>query len=112
MKFASAELNVKGDIVEFENKKHEIIIFRILQEFLSNTVKYSEAKNISITLNYKPENLIIIATDDGKGFDINEIEQGSGLINMKSRASLINASLELNSKPKEGVELVLDYPLS
>ncbi|GAA4974255.1 sensor histidine kinase [Algibacter aquimarinus] len=112
MKFTSAELKITGEKVDFKDRKHEIIIFRILQEFLSNTVKYSEAKNISITLNYKPENLIIIATDDGKGFDINEIEQGSGLINMKSRAALINARLELNSKPNEGVQLVLDYPLS
>ncbi len=112
MKFTSAELEIKGDKVDFKNRKHEIIIFRILQEFLSNSVKYSEAKNIGITLNYKPENLTIIATDDGKGFDINKIEQGSGLINMKSRAALINATLDLKSKPNEGVKLVINYPFS
>ncbi|WP_396601310.1 sensor histidine kinase [Algibacter sp. R77976] len=111
MKFASAELKIIGDKVNFNDRKHEIIIFRILQEFLSNSVKYSQAKNIGITLDYKPEKLTITATDDGKGFDINEIEKGSGLINMKSRAALINASLNLNSKPGKGVELVLDYPL-
>lgn len=111
MKFTSAELKIIGDKVEFDNKKHEIILFRILQEFLSNSVKYSEAKNLNITLDYQPERLTIIAKDDGKGFDINEVEKGSGLINMKSRAALINASLELNSKPNEGVQLVIDYPL-
>ena len=112
MKFTSAELRIVGDKVDFENRKHEIIIFRILQEFLSNTVKYSEAKNISITLNYKPESLIITAKDDGKGFDIDKVEKGSGLINMKSRVVLINAKLDLNSKPNEGVELVINYPLN
>ena len=111
MKFASAELKIIGDKVAFNDRKHEIIIFRILQEFLSNSVKYSDAKNIGITLDYKPGNIIITAIDDGKGFDINEIEQGSGLINMKSRAALINASLHLNSKPNEGVQLVLKYSL-
>lgn len=110
MKFTSAELKLLGDKVDFKDRKHEIIIFRILQEFLSNTVKYSEAKNIGITLNYKPEKLTITATDDGKGFDITIIEQGSGLINMKSRAALINATLDLKSKPSEGVELVINYP--
>lgn len=111
MKFTSAELKIIGDKMDFKDRKHEIIIFRILQEFLSNSVKYSDAKNLNITLEYKPNNLIITATDDGKGFDINNIEKGSGLINMKSRAALINANLELTSKPKEGVYLVLNYPL-
>ncbi|MGB5417525.1 sensor histidine kinase [Algibacter sp.] len=112
MKFASAELKIIGDKVEFKDRKHEIIIFRILQEFLSNSVKYSEAENISITLDYKPESIIITAKDDGKGFSVNDIEQGSGLINMKSRATLIQAKFELTSHPNEGVELVLNYPLS
>ena len=111
MKFTSAELKIIGDKVDFVNRKHEIIIFRILQEFLSYSVKYSEAKNLNITLHYQPEKLIITAKDDGKGFDIDKVEKGSGLINMKSRAALINASLDLNSKPNEGVELVINYPL-
>ena len=110
MKFTSAELKIKGEKVSFTNRKHEIIIFRILQEFLSNSVKYSEAKNLNITLDYSPKHLIITATDDGKGFDIDTVEKGSGLINMKSRATLVNAKLDLKSKPNEGVQLVIDYP--
>lgn len=112
MKFTSAELKIIGDKVDFKDRKHEIIIFRILQEFLSNSVKYSEAKNIAITLDYKPECIIITASDDGKGFDVQKIEKGSGLINMKSRAALIGASLNISSKLNEGVQLVLDYPLN
>ncbi len=111
MKFASAELITKGEKVNFDNRKHEIIIFRILQEFLSNSVKYSEAKNLNILLEYQPNALIITASDDGKGFDVNTIEKGSGLINMKSRAALINATIDIISKPKEGVQLILKYPI-
>lgn len=112
MKFDSAELQIIGDKVDFKNRKHEIILFRIVQEFLSNSVKYSEAKNLNIILNYQNNNLEITATDDGKGFDINAIEKGSGLINMESRASLINAYLELNSEPDKGVQLSIKYPIS
>ena len=111
MKFASANLIIKGDKVDFKDRKHEIIIFRILQEFLSNSVKYSEAKNLKIVLNYDTAHLIIIASDDGKGFDVNTVKKGSGLINMQSRAALINATLELESKPNEGVQLTLKYPI-
>ena len=112
MKFTSAKLKTVGDKVDFTNRKHEIIIFRILQEFMSNSVKYSEAENLTIIIEYQAENLKITAKEDGKGFDINDIEKGSGLINMKSRASLINAEFELSSKPNEGVQLILDYPIS
>lgn len=111
MKFDSAELKIIGDKVPFLNKKHEIIIFRIIQEFLSNSVKYSEAKNIEITLDYKVNVLVVTAKDDGKGFDIDTIEKGSGLITMKSRAALIQAILDLKSQPDAGVELTLSYPL-
>ncbi|MCF7560836.1 histidine kinase [Sabulilitoribacter multivorans] len=110
MKFTSAELKIIGEKVEFKDRKHEIILFRIIQEFLSNSVKYSEAKNLAITLDYQPKKLIIIATDDGKGFDANSIEKGSGLINMKSRAALIHSDFQLASKPNEGVKLTIIYP--
>ncbi len=111
MKFTSAELDIIGEKVEFKDRKHEIIIFRILQEFLSNSVKYSEAQNLNIILNYQTDNLVITMKDDGKGFNMDEVEKGSGLINMKSRAALINATLEIISKPNNGVKLVLCYPL-
>ncbi|MFI0429243.1 sensor histidine kinase [Mariniflexile sp. HMF6888] len=112
MTFESAELKTIGESIDFKERKHEIILFRILQEFLSNSVKYSEAKNILIVLDYQPDNLVITAKDDGKGFNLDEIEKGAGLINMKSRASLINAQLELTSQPGEGVKLILNYPMA
>ena len=110
MKFASAELNVKGNVVEFDNKKHEIIIFRILQEFFSNTVKYSEAKNLSVILDYQENHLKIIAKDDGVGFDMTTVNKGAGLLNMQSRAELINMEYQLISQPGDGVTLELLYP--
>ncbi|MEZ4802795.1 MAG: histidine kinase [Gelidibacter sp.] len=110
MKFASAELHIKGEKRDFVNKKHEIVVFRILQEFFSNSVKYSGAKNLKVKLEYSPEKLIVVASDDGKGFEISTAEKGSGLINMKSRAELINAKFDLFSKENEGVKMTLEYP--
>lgn len=109
MKFASAELNVKGEVKPFKNKKHEIIIFRILQEFFSNTVKYSEAKNLSVILDYQNDQLLITAKDDGKGFDMSTINKGAGLLNMQSRAELIKMDYELLSQPGNGVTLKMIY---
>lgn len=109
LKFASAKKYTKGEKRLFANRKHEIVLFRIIQEFLSNSVKYSEAENLSIDLEYKPESLVVTAKDDGKGFDIATVEKGSGLLNMKSRAKLINADFKLNSSVGNGVEMILIY---
>lgn len=110
MKFSSAELIIEGYKKPIENKKHEIILFRILQEFFSNSVKYSEAEDLDVTLDYQDAHLLVIAKDNGIGFDIATSEKGSGLINMKSRAELINASFTLFSQPNEGVSLKIKYP--
>jgi len=110
MKFASAELKVKGEVIPFKNKKHEVIIFRILQEFFSNSVKYSEAKNLDVKLNYLESKLLITASDDGIGFDLSTVEKGAGLLNMQSRAKLLNMDYQLLSQPGNGVTLKLSYP--
>ncbi|WP_084203422.1 sensor histidine kinase [Psychroserpens damuponensis] len=110
MDFSSTELEILGTQRELKNKKHEIIIFRILQEFFSNSVKYSEADEIKVVLDYQEKQLVVKASDDGKGFDITWAEQGSGIINMKSRAKLINTQFDLESQIEKGVTLTLTYP--
>ncbi|WP_246277497.1 sensor histidine kinase [Winogradskyella ursingii] len=105
-----AELFSEGDKVVFENKKDETILFRILQEFFSNTLKYAEAEHLSVVLNYNESSLIIQVKDDGNGFEVARANHGSGLINMKKRAELVNATFNLESQPEKGTVLTLVYP--
>ena len=105
-----SSLTITGEKVNFENKKDELILFRILQEFSSNTLKYAEAENLKVNINYREDNLEITAEDDGKGFDMLTAEKGSGLINMEKRAELINAKLKLESQLEKGTILNLVYP--
>ncbi len=105
-----SHVTMTGEKVNFENKKDELILFRILQEFSSNTLKYAEAENLNVALNYHKDRLEIRVADDGVGFDINSAEKGSGLINMEKRADLINADFQLVSQPKRGTTLNLVYP--
>lgn len=106
----NCRLSIDGIKVNFENKKDEIILFRILQEFFSNTLKYAEAENLIVSLNYLDDKLKITVNDDGLGFDIKTIEKGSGLINIEKRAELVNASFNLDSKINEGTSLEIIYP--
>ncbi|WP_245935398.1 sensor histidine kinase [Winogradskyella arenosi] len=105
-----SELLVVGEKVSFENKKDEVILFRMLQEFFSNTLKYAEAEHLNVSLEYGTENLTIMLEDDGQGFDMATITKGSGLINLEKRAELIQAQLELKTKQGEGTTLLLQYP--
>lgn len=107
--FFEAELKLTGNTVSFENKKDETILFRILQEFFSNTLKYAEAEHLTVYLNYIENHLDITVKDDGKGFDMGTAEVGSGLINMKKRAELIDANYHLESTPEQGTALNLSY---
>ncbi|UNY98262.1 histidine kinase [Zhouia spongiae] len=109
LNFLKIEYDVKGDIVKI-NRKDEIIIFRIFQECFSNVVKYSRASLLTILVEYFPHHLSVIATDDGIGFDIDNIKEGSGLTNMKRRAELIGASLKINAEKDKGVSVTLVYP--
>lgn len=88
----------------------EIIIFRILQEFFSNVIKHARANNLFVTLNYQPDRLIVGLKDDGVGFDTDQKQESSGLVNMKSRAALLGAQFSLRSSAANGTELELIYP--
>lgn len=110
LQILKASLTVEGDSDLFKNQKDSIILFRILQEFLSNTVKYASAENFSVTIHYNIDKLILKAIDDGKGFNFKTVENGSGLINMKNRAELINANFSLNSIEGKGTEMKVVYP--
>ncbi|WP_369995409.1 sensor histidine kinase [Winogradskyella sp.] len=105
-----ANLVIDGEKANFKNKKDEIIFFRILQEFFSNTLKYAEAQHLNINISYKSNELLINIKDDGIGFDMENVAQGSGLTNMKKRAELINVAYKLESQKGNGTVLQLNYP--
>lgn len=110
MDILQADLQIKGEPRELKPES-EIIIFRIMQEFFNNVIKYAEASSLQVQLNYLEDALHIQAIDDGKGFDDRVVEKGSGIINMYSRARLINAEIDLQSKIGEGTSLSLIYPI-
>lgn len=110
LKLVDATIAIVGNSKLFTEGKQSIILFRILQECISNTIKYAQASTFKVVLNYTEEALIISAEDNGKGFDMTSAEKGTGLINMKNRAQLINAEFKLTSSQGNGMQLELKYP--
>lgn len=110
LNYINASIKIIGKSIIID-QKDEIILFRILQEFISNTVKHSKTEKLEIILNYTSKNLIIKAQDFGIGFDNNTVQSSSGLLNMKSRAKLIKTNFDLISEKNKGVLLTLTYSL-
>lgn len=111
LNFINSSLKISDEPYNLSNEK-EIILFRILQEFSNNTLKYSKAKNLVIELKYTDNQLEIYAEDDGIGFDINDKSkhEGIGLLNMKSRAKLIGGTIDLKSSENNGTKLYINCP--
>ncbi len=109
LKFIEATLTVTGDEKEID-QKHGIIMFRILQEFFSNTIKHARGSKLDVILNFKEDVLEITAKDNGVGFNIDEAnKKGIGLQNIKTRVELINAEADLKSIPNKGTTLNIYY---
>ncbi len=86
----------------------EIIIFRIIQEFMANTIKYAEAGRVEIDLQYENDNFVLEMRDDGKGFNMEERSgAGSGIANIRNRAALLNAEFRFESVEHKGTSLYL-----
>lgn len=98
---------------DLEHGKDHLILYRILQEFFSNTIRHAHAKNLWIEINNTNNILYIIARDDGVGMEQVEIDKhGSGLLNMQKRTEMIGAEFIFQSTPGTGTRMEINYPHS
>jgi signal transduction histidine kinase len=95
----------------------EIIIYRILQEALTNIGKHAQAKNVSVVIKKHDDRVSFSAEDDGIGFDVprsatvNPDEKGLGLTIMDERARMLKGSLEVWSEEGKGTRISFHIPL-
>lgn len=104
-KLASA---VKEDDI---NEELQIAVYRIIQEQVSNIIKYSNADLAHIEILQVKERLTVSIKDDGIGFDTAADTDGIGLLNIAARAKLFNGNIEIKSAPGKGCELTATFTL-
>jgi signal transduction histidine kinase len=93
----------------------EIILFRIFQEVLNNTVRHSEATVIDVSIEQNDRCLKLTIKDNGKGFnekDLPKEKKGMGLFNIRKRVALIAGEVDIITSPGNGAEIkiVTPYP--
>ncbi|WP_414048674.1 sensor histidine kinase [Macrococcus animalis] len=106
-------LNITTDLEEIVLEKGiEDHLFRIAQESISNTLRHAKAENITIEL-FKANNRVILRiTDDGIGFDINQVDDTRyGLHTMKERALEIGGTCQVISAPQSGTRVEVKVPI-
>ncbi len=91
----------------------EIFIYRIICELIANTIKHASATKIDINIFYRKNELELIYSDNGIGFDVEAAESessGMGLSNIHSRIKSLDGSIDIFSHPEEGFNLKIIVP--
>jgi signal transduction histidine kinase len=110
---------IKSIVVNYKNEsKNEIFaneiqlhLFRILQELMNNSIKHGKASEISILISKKANTNILLYTDNGVGFELNQLKNKSGLgmKNIESRVGFINGKMTLKSSKDQGIYVMINF---
>jgi two-component system, NarL family, sensor kinase len=110
------QINISSfEIPERLDHLKEIALYRIMQEWLNNIIKYSNATRIDIQFVGHASELTVVIEDDGDGFDQKLLteSEGHGWKNIQSRISFLQAALYLDTQPgRKGVSLTINIPLT
>jgi two-component system, NarL family, sensor kinase len=88
-----------------------VLIYRIIQELINNSIKYAEASTVSLSIKNLSNEVKITYKDDGKGFDKSEIKAGIGLKSIASRIDILKGKLNITTAPGAGVQFDINLPL-
>lgn len=112
----SCEFMVDGNLGR-QSSEYETVLFRIVQEALTNVAKHAEANKVTISLDIYPHHVILGIEDNGKGFDTKSILNGEhdfggwGLMGIRERALLLGGNCNIESTPGHGTEISICVPL-
>lgn len=103
------------DITDRLPEVQEISLYRVVQEWINNIMKYARAKQVQVQLVRHDQEINLTIEDDGQGFDKSALDTtaGNGWKNIQSRLNLIHALWELDTRPgRQGTTFMISIPLS
>jgi two-component system sensor histidine kinase DegS len=92
----------------------EIVLYRLSQEVLTNTLKHANAKQFKLFIIKSYPHIIFLAEDDGVGFDPNKFEknkQAMGLLSMRERAAMLGGNLNIRTSCGNGTRIRIKIPI-
>ncbi|MBO9539879.1 sensor histidine kinase [bacterium] len=109
--------SAKGEEVRLD-PIHEVTVFRIVQEALTNAGKYARASTLRVAVHFASDHLQVVVADDGVGFDepsggaVPHPDEPVGIAGMQLRADLLGGTCTVDSAAGAGVTVTLRVPLS
>lgn len=88
-----------------------IHLYRSIQEAVNNALKYAQPNRIHVQAQRINNSLQIEIRDDGKGFDLENVNFGNGLHNMRKRMEEIGGNLEIKTLTNHGTQILLQLPV-
>ncbi|GAA4805201.1 hypothetical protein GCM10023231_37960 [Olivibacter ginsenosidimutans] len=95
------------------DKQQQITLYRILQELINNAVKHAHAQYILVQCMQNDDKIYLTVEDDGKGFDVEKEadKKGTGFYTIKNRVAYLNGQLDIQSEPKVGTTITIEFNL-
>ncbi|MFD6072502.1 sensor histidine kinase [Amycolatopsis lurida] len=103
----TARFHLTGDPVPLPTA-HEVVLLRIGQAALANTVRHADASTAEVTLSYDGDQVTLAVVDDGVGFDPDH--SGFGLTAMRTRAEALDGIFTVESSPGHGTTVSARLP--
>jgi PAS domain S-box-containing protein len=102
-----------GDFDHIIDDKQKLMLYRIIQEQVSNVLKHAAATCITIDLKMNGKLINLSIVDNGKGFEPGKVKfkKGVGLSNIESRAHLFNGEVIISTAPGKGCKLFIQVPI-
>ncbi len=109
----TAILNITNEEEKRLPENTEIMIYRMVQEMVNNTLKYAGADKVTLDLIYEDETVSLQYSDNGKGFDVEEKlkSKSIGLTSIQSRIEFLGGKLNINSKSGRGTSYFINIPV-
>ena len=104
-------LNLEGG-AQIQDNEVGTALFRIVQEALTNVVRYAQASQVRISLTLQDEKLVLRIQDNGIGFDSSVRKGGVGLVGMRERCLSIGGEFSILSQADMGTTIVVRVPLA
>ena len=111
----AAEFHAAGFSEARLSPSSETHLYRVTQEALNNVYKHAQATSVSVLLENRGGDVVLIVEDNGTGFDPKRVRGDAdtlGLVGMRERAEIIGGALDVESEPGKGTTIFLRIPES
>ncbi len=115
-RMSNPELEISTQFLHYTgrlNEEQQLIIYRVIQELVNNSVKHAKANQILIQVVEEDHKLAVTVEDNGRGFDVQsaQAKTSAGLLNIQSRISFLKGNLDIRSSSALGTSVEIDFPI-